>query len=411
MRLLISRLLDIRMLWFFMPLWGNLIFLPMLLSSIITHPSGKLHRMVKMHIVLGIAFFAYFTLRGLVALPDSGLDGAVSRILPILVIPLILWLRPPDTRHSIDLRIVAVVPFVVCLFAWLELQFVDRGWRASLLAGNPLFLSPAMIPLVYLNFFLASRAKRLPDAVFHYAGGCVALFVIGVQTGSRSPFAVAVGAIVLLLIWTLFSRRRSQHTMQHVGAIVAVLFIGLFTVVTFGPNTERMTQSLLHMGDVIAENSRLPMWIAGAEAIRDQPLFGYGPQNRWAALEDYIAAEFFTLKLSHPHNLVITYGLSGGVIGIIVGLAYVFIPSIAAIFSNSFTTDDKVLFVLGSSTVFVFGLANYVLFEGYMAVVSTLTLIGPYYLLAGGKDHRYRWKTPSSELTLPSGKTVSSIQQ
>lgn len=408
MRSMMSRLLDIRMLWFLMPLWGNLIFLPMLLSALVINPTGKLHRVVQIHIVLGIIFFTYFTVRGLIALPDTGLDHAVSRILPVLVIPLILWLRPPDTRHAIDLRIVAVVPFLACFFAWLELQLVLPIQRASLLAGNPLFLSPAMTPLVYLNLFLAMRAKRLPDTVLHYAGGCVALFVIGVQAGSRSSFAVAVGAVILLLIWTVFSWRRGdqgQHVVRHAGAILTVLVIGLFAVVTFGPNTARITQSLLHMGDVIAENVRMQMWIAGAEAIRDQPWFGYGPQNRWTALQAYIAPELFAVNVSHPHNLIITYGVSGGVVGIIVGLAYILVPSIAALFSRRFTADDKVLFALGASTVFTFGLANYVLFEGYMAVVTTLTLIGPYYLLVGAKDNRYHWPTSEPDTALASGKT------
>lgn len=394
---ILARVLDIRMIWIFMPLWGNLVFLPMLLSVFVSHSVGKLHRVVRIHIVLGIVFFTYFTVRGLIALPDPGLVGAVSRILPIFVIALILWVRPPDVRRAIDLRLVAVVPFVVAVLAVIELEFLTGVTRAGLLGGNPLFLSPAMIPLVYLNCFLAIRAKRLPDSLLHYAGVLVALGVIGVLAGSRSSFAVAIGAILIHIAWVMAAWRpgkQGKHVAIHIGALLLVLFIGLLAAVTLGPSADRIFGFLTAAGKTLAANERVIIWTAGIEAIQDQPWFGYGPQNRWAGMFGYLEDRYFNLRLSHPHNLFVTYGLAGGIVGIVVGVFYIVVPSTLALFSRSFANDDKVLFALGAITVFVFGQANYVLFEGYMAVVSTITLIGPYYLLIGSKDDRYRWSRP-----------------
>ena len=83
--------------------------------------------------------------------------------------------------------------------------------------------------------------------------------------------------------------------------------------------------------------------------------------------------------------------MAGGFVGIALGFCYILLPSLVALRSSSIANPSKELFVLGPLSILVLGTTNLVLFEAFLAVATTLTLIGPYYLLQGAKDSSYHW--------------------
>lgn len=398
MRSLLSRILDIRMIWIFLPLWGNFVFLPILMSALVFHPTGTLHRVVRLHVFFGIIFFGYFSFRGLLALPDPELGDAAARISPVLIIALILWFRPPDIRQTINLKLAAVVPIIALGMSLLEQQFVPGQQRAALFSGNPLLLAVSLLPLVHLNCFLAIRSKKWPEKAIHYGGLFASIVIIGGLAGSRGPLATALLSIVIHTVWVSIIGKYDKSGRQsalHICTLFLVVAVSVFVVMTCGPSSERISIFATNMGGSILQDPRIQMWAGAVEAFYQHPVFGYGPQNRWASLAGYLDPVLFAKQASHPHNLLLTFGLSGGFFGILAGLLYIFVPSISAAVSKDFASADKELFFLGAITVFVSGLSNYVLFEGYVAVVTTLTLIGPYYLLVGSKDNKYNWARAS----------------
>ncbi|MEN8841620.1 MAG: O-antigen ligase family protein [Octadecabacter sp.] len=365
----------------------------MLLSAIFSSQDRKRSSFIVAYVLCAVVFFTYFAIRGLLALPDPGLDGALSRISPVLIIALIVWFRPPNVDFVFPLLAVAIVPMAVVLLGLVERTLFVNHLRIELLAGNPLFLTPALIPLGYLNSFLALRAQSVQRQLFHYVGLFAVLFSIGTLAGSRSSFAVILAALVLHLVWTWLFSLNKVRKLRAVHTVVVVLTVlaSIWCAMNLGPSASRMSEFASSTGDVFSSSVRLEMWRGALAAIMEEPVFGYGPQNRWAALEGFTRPEISGLKLSHPHNLIMTYGLAGGVFGIVIGLSYVFVPNMLLLVSKRFSASDKELFFVAPAAVFAFGLANYVLFEGYMATVTTLTLLGPYFLYVGQRDARYHW--------------------
>lgn len=348
--------------------------------------------MIKAHILLGLSFFLYFSIRGIFALPDPNLDGALSRLSPIFVLALILWFRPPDLSRPVNGRILAIAPILLLVACFIERLLFPEITRSILLAGNPLILTASAVPLCYLNGFFALRSRSYGLSWLHYAGVFASLIVIGTLGSSRMPFAAALLGVVIHLGWSvLFGKETRKIQLRHGVIILFIALLAIFSSLVFGGSAAKFLKSASGPISSLQGDLRFEMWSGAIQAIAEKPIFGFGPQNRWAGLEGFVAPEVFNIGYTHVHNIFITVGMAGGIVGIVLVLGYMLVPSFIGLQSNMTTWANKELLVIGPITVLAMGMTNVIFFEALLAVISVLALIGPYFLLSGGKDAAYNW--------------------
>ncbi len=195
------------------------------------------------------------------------------------------------------------------------------------------------------------------------AGALLATFSVGGWLGTGLAVLVVVG---------LLGGRKAMLALIAVGAVAAA-------VVFFAVPVERITGRLdPSQGTSFA---RVQLWRAGIELVRQSPLLGIGLDNflyRYPVILPPDAP--FEPNLSHPHNLVLQFGLSLGLAGLAAlgWLLWRFVGQVWRPARDSASSPlERALAVgaLGSMTDFVaHGLVDNSYFLPDMAVIFWLTL-------------------------------------
>lgn len=382
---------DLRMLWLATPLLGNLVVLPLLMVPFFARRRQYLLPLeLKWFIGTGVLFFGYFTLRGLFALPDPGLSGATSRILAILMIAGFVWWCDLTPKKGDLSAVFAWVPIVA--FCWGAGEYLSStmvAYRVELLTGNPLFLAPAILPFVFINAWYAAPGRH--GGALHYIAFTLSLILIGALCGARSGYLAALCAIAIHVGVCLAQQGQPLRAkLMHLFTLAAGVFVSGLSILAMDPGGRFST--FVRWASSVGSDTpsslgasgslRFDMWRASAEAISHAPIFGYGPQNRFEAIRPYLSSEFTDIDLSHPHNLIFTLGNGGGLVGIFLGVLFITSVCIGHLMSREKSGVPFEILVNSSLVTLCFGVTNYVLFEGYMAIVTSMTLIGPVFLFS-----------------------------
>jgi O-antigen ligase len=124
--------------------------------------------------------------------------------------------------------------------------------------------------------------------------------------------AIAFGALVLLI-----ARKKYLHV---VGALIAsLLVVGIVVghLGLFNPD------SIIHEKFVAAKTgTRLIFWNIAIDAIREQPILGWGFENYQTVYQSRFDPEIYTKGnayeqwVTNPHNILFDMGVSGGLLGL-----------------------------------------------------------------------------------------------
>jgi O-antigen ligase len=193
---------------------------------------------------------------------------------------------------------------------------------------------PDALALYVLRGAVFAAAWAAGERVARWLAGSCAVVCLVALAASYSRGAYAAAALALLVVvWSVAPRLRWPALIAVAVAVVAaVAFAG-----------QRML-SLFHGG---SGSLRLDIWRAALTMIRDRPVRGYGPdQFLYVYAPRYIAptawGERFT---SHPHNVVLDFWLTLGIIGAAValwGAAWIVIRVVATFGKPS--ADDALQF-------------------------------------------------------------------
>lgn len=387
------KLADMRLLWPLLPLLGNLTVLVLLAVPFLAPRRREtLPLELRLFAWMGVIFFAYFAVRGLIALPDPGLSGTLSRILPILFFAALVVFSDLRSNATIPSSAFSVIAVLVCLACCVELFVLDnQQTRAELFAGNPLVFIAAVVPLAYVNAWFSWRTQGW-NRIGHYIGLFASLLVIAPLGGGRSGYLAVLMALAIHAGFVLFTWHRSWLVKLVHSCIGLTMIVTATVLLILSPNGGKFTAFVAWAGQKSSDGSpvslqssgqiRFQLWQASYDAILDQPWFGYGPQNRFAALEPYLPADYIGAIYTHPHNLIYTLGNSGGVFGILIGLGFILSALIGYILSLGRSNASLELILNGLAAILFLGMTNYVLFEGFAILSTCMMLIGPLYLRA-----------------------------
>lgn len=186
----------------------------------------------------------------------------------------------------------------------------DQPGRLSILGGGPNILGRflAMLCLLMVAQTFGQSGGLRGSAVWRIIAATVALILL-LQTGSRGAFA---GLLIGLL--ALFVVRRMSVKLMVVGAIVIFSFVYLFKVILTAETIEfideRWLVTTLEEGYLSARDLLL------AEAYRlwlERPVVGGGLNS----------FEYYTFGLdSYPHNLIMEIAQAGGIVAVLLLLAW-----------------------------------------------------------------------------------------
>lgn len=313
--------------------------------------------------IVGWSFTAFVLLLALTAVignnPIAGLVKTLTFI-PFLAI----WLMIPRLRASqgIDYLTIFASGAAVGAIGGMVFGLVQEyafNLRAQGGAGNPgvyAIMSLALASISALNI-----TSSVPWRRWLAFAGLVAGMVSTIIALSRGVWLAAIPMIVVIAVyaprsWRLFSRKVLILAAVAACLVVTVL-AGHFMEASYS-DTMWSYQTLSEGHFTSSPGQRIRMWIAGVEAFKDSPWWGYGIQNRMdVVIGHYPAGSPDIIQYTHAHNGLLSTAIDGGLLLLIALIAVLGAPILVAARSYTDAHRRKRLF-LALSLTFVYVLCG-----------------------------------------------------
>ena len=151
------------------------------------------------------------------------------------------------------------------------------------------------------------------------------------QTQTRGALVGLVGSLLLLFGFYLWTGGSIKMKLLFAGFILVVLLVPAVLLLNRHSPWVQSHPTLLRYTSItftdITVGNRILVWKAGAHAILDRPLFGWGVENFKNALDFHFPGEIYRwltgseLWFDRAHNLLVDVGVTTGLIGLATYLA------------------------------------------------------------------------------------------
>lgn len=208
--------------------------------------------------------------------------------------------------------------------------------------GGPIFFGNYLILLTFLPLIFLFIEKKWKVKIIYLSIFLLFIFVLIFCAEKRGPIA---GLIAGILFFVLFYPKK---LLRLKISILLVCILGIIGLQFLRINPEislfqenKTINSLLNKISVMNPLSlkslgvRSSGWILAVEGIKDKPLFGWGPENYSIAFDKYYDPKLQGLKMDptpwgthsswwdKPHNFLLDYAVSTGIIGLLMFLLLV----------------------------------------------------------------------------------------
>ncbi len=174
------------------------------------------------------------------------------------------------------------------------------------------------LPLLLFDSYVVLR-KNQKIRVFQYF---IYALIVGDILYSNATMGSMVVGIYIIGYLSLYSMK-PDHLSKNIiykgmlnykiyGIAYAVVFV---TVVIFQSNRFIQNIAATYFSKGIDFNNRFPIWTLSLDAFAKKPLLGYG----MLSASDYLRITGFAVN---PHNMLLTILLTGGIIGLVLMVAY-----------------------------------------------------------------------------------------
>ncbi|KKU16933.1 MAG: O-antigen polymerase [Candidatus Azambacteria bacterium GW2011_GWA2_45_90] len=196
---------------------------------------------------------------------------------------------------------------------------IMKGW----------FFAPLVFAFVASQVLKTERQIKGVFAALVFGGAGIALvgfyyFFIGdltfdgrLQAFYLSPnhMAMAVAPALLAGLWFLLSAKSSAEKAAW-GLSSALIFFAALSLIVFQAGGEKFSNIFSERGQFA---SRLTIWTAAAELIKEHPIVGIGPgmfQEEYLALQPQFPP-YLEWAVPQPHNVFLAFWLQTGIFGLI----------------------------------------------------------------------------------------------
>jgi O-antigen ligase len=210
------------------------------------------------------------------------------------------------TSAGLLMAIATVTPGLGQIDFWLGPRL--RGW-----ADNPNQLGLAMAAMPFLGWLVLQRTSGLFGKIGCALGIAVSV-VAGFATqsdGLRAAWVASFGAVSAMLFFRVTLRGRSRWLLiSHAAIPAAFVIVGVFYGEAVVEKLDEISEGVYAEGG--QGDTRLTAWRNGFEAMSKSPLLGFGP-GAYSGL-------FGPFENVEAHNSMIDWGMSTGLIGVLLHL-------------------------------------------------------------------------------------------
>lgn len=347
---------------------------------------------------LFLSFMIYFW--GLLAISAAhGLDVFTyskydQNIGFLILAPLILFVS--QNISGVDFRKIVIPAFIFLALAAVLLSFekiILGVQRPSLWATNPIPMSIAIV-LSTLMFMLDWDKKNRFERGISYAAFFVAFLTISFVTETRSALLVLV-AVIAIFVLSISAPKNANLAIQFKRlSVVSILIAGALTMIVFvfrdfgvfGRiwSVTDLSNLDLAAANLDANSTRILLYEAAFEAIKEAPLFGYGLQNSFSAIEPYLDQ---STTIAHVHSEYLRHILAGGVVGLALWLNIVVSPIVFYFLARP-RSRNLLLVCLGFATIL--GLAS--LFDRTVFHMFRVPILMLYFIFISALECEFRRK-------------------
>jgi O-antigen ligase/tetratricopeptide (TPR) repeat protein len=237
-----------------------------------------------------------------------------------------------DTNWEKLLKINFVVAFLASLFALTQAfnlfknTFISyEGGGAPSVFGNSTFFAIYMLFITIWSFVLLIQKKDKKQKMLY--GGLFCFFVLTIfLTDSRATYLALIVSFFYFLFFYPFKIKKIKTLKIIAGSI---LIFAAITVLVFNSFPQLADQNIIFFKlenrlsiERVAEDlfgTRFAVWQMTIEAIKDKPLFGWGPENFYVGFEKYFeptAPNMQKLWWDRPHNVFLEIAVNYGLIAL-----------------------------------------------------------------------------------------------
>lgn len=310
---------------------------------------------IVIYIIINTAFFALNFGQNFSS-PLSEIRKLAPQILFLAAIPVMmrLSLTSPDALLRSATRAAAIGAILVLPLA--AYQAFILGERAEGGSGNaiPFALTCAFLSVASLVLLLEQDRRVRLLGILGFLSGYLCIFLS--QTKGMMP--VPLLGLALVLVGHLRHKLRLSQILMIVLAVCVFVAVGIFASGSYHRLTE-VTALAGGAGDAAFSRStsiRLDLWQKALVAFLQDPISGYGLQNRRALIQE------FGYGYSHLHNGYITALVDNGVVGLLGLVLLLFAPVyIAWKAPNDAMREPRLLLALALVLTYAFGgLSNFI---------------------------------------------------
>ena len=277
------------------------------------------------------------------------------------------------------------------------LQDITQKWavgrayfRVDARVASPVYLGVFQLFHVFLAVLFVTRAKSLGARLSFGAMAALSGFVL-YSTGTRIAYlGLLAGAGLTVALVSLRSDSPVVRRRARTGLIAfAIASIVLGSIVVFYPQTLSRVPILnrvVIMGEAESSATRFALWQMVWEGFWKHPILGWGQENFL-----YVFGEFFHPALfgrdvpswwDHPHNVVLHWLVSGGLLGCAAYLSVLFAGFWVLWKGTRLTVLDKSIVTGALAGYLVFNMAqldnltSYVMFFAALAWIHSMSFEG-----------------------------------
>ncbi|OGZ00299.1 MAG: hypothetical protein A3B13_01525 [Candidatus Liptonbacteria bacterium RIFCSPLOWO2_01_FULL_45_15] len=246
-------------------------------------------------------------------------------------------------------RVSLISSVAVSVLALIQLQVPDLllqenpGSRPGSTFGNPTFMAGYALFHIFLGiyiFFKNQSGKSFLGKYWPLMISAVNIIAIFISQTRGDLLGLGTGALILLGLWsfrspvTLNGWEKTWGNKKLYRAILAILiFLGAFFLLTRSASLWQNVPGLGRFQDISLEDGGLqPRLIAikaSWQGIKERPILGWGSENFNLVFNKYydpssLRANFQETRFDKPHNFILEYMVSGGILLL---LAFLFLSS------------------------------------------------------------------------------------
>ncbi|MDD3190577.1 MAG: O-antigen ligase family protein [Candidatus Pacebacteria bacterium] len=130
----------------------------------------------------------------------------------------------------------------------------------------------------------------------------------------------AVLGIVVALFCFLLKRYQGKNTHFFSDNKKTLIFVSAIALVMFSSLSYQKYEQIVNSNERSSFHSRLMIWDASREMLKDNPIFGIGPGTFQEVYLDYqgrFSVPYLEWAVAEPHNIFLAFYLQSGIIGFI----------------------------------------------------------------------------------------------